>query len=311
MQVDFRRGSRERGEAARRSARFAALAVLAVGLAVIILERFAPVVIELPLDRRPPVGPAEADPISIEVSLPQMGTFDDEAGAGRALQVPSRLPGLSDELLSAIEDDMPFRPAEADAWFQVFHGLSALPPGDTMARAGADISYRALQRQPREYRGRLVTFRGTARRALAMEAPPNTLGIDTYFQLWVFPETEPIVVYCWKLPPGFPLGDAIREEVRIAGVFFKRLAYGAVEGPRTAPAVAALEPFWLRPSNRVGSAAPDWAWPLAVTVGIVIALLVSTLIGRSVKRSTSSRRHPAPSRFDCDFASSGGADSGE
>jgi len=81
--------------------------------------------------------------------------------------------------------------------------------------------------QPEQMTGRLVRIEGTARRAVRI-AVVDQSELDSYFEVEIFPpdsQNQPIVCCVNDLPTEFPTGDAIREPVRVSGVFFKSWLY--------------------------------------------------------------------------------------
>jgi hypothetical protein len=89
---------------------------------------------------------------------------------------------------------------------------------------------------PEEQVGELVRIEGVARRAVRIalpggEAASESLGktdLDAYYEMEVFTadsQNLPIVCCVNRLPEEFPVGDSIREPVRVDGVFFKSWRY--------------------------------------------------------------------------------------
>ncbi|MHB1035609.1 MAG: hypothetical protein ACYC35_03005 [Pirellulales bacterium] len=159
-------------------------------------------------------------------------------------------PGVQPDQLKAVRDDTFFRPQETDACFQLL-GLLAKTDESALGKASTGpVTFAQLYQQPREYRGELVTTRGILRRAQPGAAVKNRYGVSRYYDAWLFPAdnpASPIEVYCLELPPGFPTGKTIAEEVEVTGFFFKRLAYNAPDGLRTAPLLLAKTVAWRRP----------------------------------------------------------------
>jgi hypothetical protein len=88
--------------------------------------------------------------------------------------------------------------------------------------------------------GRLFVFDGMARRAVRVEVGTQSgggssdsarrFGFDHYYEVEVFTDdsqNNPLVFCVRELPDGFPVGDALREPVRVAGFFFKDWRYRA------------------------------------------------------------------------------------
>jgi hypothetical protein len=97
--------------------------------------------------------------------------------------------------------------------------------------------------QPADYRGELVTLRGTALRALKipMTSPLDPqanqdivqrFGFDHYYEIEIVTDdsqNNPITFCVRELPPGFPTGDRIREPVELTGFFLKSWVYRSQE----------------------------------------------------------------------------------
>lgn len=160
--------------------------------------------------------------------------------------------------------------------------------------------------QPEKEVGELYLFEGTARRAvwIAAEGEAELTG---YYELEVYPiesrllDNRPVVCCMTSLPQDFPTGDAIREPVRVAGVFFKSWRYrsrdlvtpeGQTEQQRQlyTPVLLGKEPSWLRvPTNQSN--------PLAVWGGFTfLALLGMLWIGMTwlTRRDREARRALRP-----------------
>ena len=201
---------------------------------------------------------------------------------------------LLDELaLSLVEDNTVLRPADRVAWFRALELLGDADP-DALKRAStASVSYLQLYKQPRVYRGKLVTVRGQARLAYHVQAPKNLYGIPGYYIFWLKPAAgpnSPLVVYSLQKPAGFPeIKDKDRdrettplvEDVEFTGYFFKRWAYRARDGANTAPLLLALSPHWEAQRVATGD---DRRLPstgfllLAVLVSITVACLVAVTV---------------------------------
>lgn len=90
--------------------------------------------------------------------------------------------------------------------------------------------------QPEQQVGELVRIEGVARRAVriavpdgsALSASSGETSLDAYYELEVFTadsQNLPVVCCVSRLPGEFPVGDKIREPVRVDGVFFKSWRY--------------------------------------------------------------------------------------
>ncbi len=216
---------------------------------------------------------------------------------------------LDDLALAEVRDDMVARPQERTAWFRCFEKLQALSDTQLQSQSVGEVGFVQLFRQTNEYRGKLVKVSGTAEWAYQVIAPNNDLGIEHYYIFWVRPadgSDSPIVAYALDLPAGFPnVGNdrtKLSERVSFTGFFFKRWAYGAQDGIRTAPQVLANVPEWHPEPELLSRKRPSLS-----VIGIVmlaIALLAIRIAiwvyraGDSKPVATRSRKsEPSPKQF--------------
>ncbi len=89
-----------------------------------------------------------------------------------------------------------------------------------------------LFNDPAAQRGKLLVLSGEALRAIRIRVDDpdivHRFGIDHYYEIeMVTPDsqTNPIVCCVAALPPGMPIGDAIHENIRVTGFFFKSWAF--------------------------------------------------------------------------------------
>jgi hypothetical protein len=145
--------------------------------------------------------------------------------------------------------------------------------------------------QPEAQVGELMRIEGVARRAVRIalpdsEAAAESLGktdLDAYYEMEVFTSDSqnlPIVCCVTQLPDEFPVGDEIREPVRIEGVFFKSwrnrtrknlAAPGETDQQQRmyTPVVVGGAPIWLATAATSRS-----TWGLWGGIAFLIALVV-------------------------------------
>lgn len=201
-------------------------------------------------------------------------------------------PGVKPEYFLAIRDDMPFRPDEQDAWFNLFDVLNKTNEATLEEKSIGRVTFAQLFQQSDEYRGELVTIQGTVRRAHRLTAPKNDCGIKKYYQIWVQPAdspNSPIVVYCLHLPKGFPTGMDISAEAEITGFFFKRWAYKARGTLCTAPTLAARTVRWQKVPEVVKSA-PMNVGTLLLLFGVAVAVSALVVV-HVIRRTRPARRY--------------------
>jgi hypothetical protein len=194
--------------------------------------------------------------------------------------------------LAAIEDDTVHRPSESDAWFRLCDILNTTSAEQLAKEPAEQVNYVQMFKQPDNYRGKLVRFKGRIMQAKRISAVDNVYGIKHQYILWIQPDggpKVPIVVYALDLPPGFPdvVGDnskgdyvRVREDVAVTGYFFKRWAYRAHDGINTAPLVLAKVPQWFPSADLStrGDPLPSMgtfiSWVIASALfGIVVAVI--------------------------------------
>jgi hypothetical protein len=156
--------------------------------------------------------------------------------------------------------------------------------------------------QPEFEIGELVRLEGIARRAVWV-AESDRKGLERYCELEIFPPDSqdlPIVCCTTRLPPGFPIGDEIREPVRISGIFFKSWQYRSRKLVETGgetkrqqrlytPIVVTGSPIWLtdaRQSSRWGL----WGGVAFLTVLVVLWINMTRLARRDRNARTVSRQ---------------------
>lgn len=209
---------------------------------------------------------------------------DGPAPSGRGQELIEQLAEID---FSSIEDNTPFRKEEKMAWFATLDILARFSPSDLRAAKPPWVTFSQLYRNAAQYRGNVVAIRGEFMGVVHYPAPPNDKGIKGYYQAWLRPdrENDPVVVYCLRLPPGFPKGMRIQEPVEVVGVFFKRWVYHAQDGLRAAPVVLTNEPYWMSPPQSSGSA-PDSS-PNLILATIVSLVLTGVFVLYILRRRKS------------------------
>lgn len=274
--LDFRQPLDRRSGLPRVSRRSLLSVILVVGLGVILIQQ-ADAVIRLlrwtggagkegdspPIDTsRPLVSSAER--------VPGGFTSPAERKSGPTDSQRRLFPGVSREALQAIRDDTPFSNAEQGAWLNLFRIVGEKEEADLRRASSGRVTFAQLFRQPEEYRGELVTVRGTMFQAEYVRRPKAEQGISGYWQTWLVLEDAPrypVVVYCLALPDGLPTGRKVNEEVEATGFFFKRWSYPAQDRERYAPVLIARGLDWHpAPAMAPQASPPVWAAVLGAVV---------------------------------------------
>lgn len=207
-------------------------------------------------------------------------------------------PGVDPDKLAAVRDDRVFLGPENDAWLNLFDVLAKADPAALEKASLGPITFAQLFGQPDVYRGKLVEVQGTVVRATAAQLGKPHAGLDHYYQLWLRPDDNPnvpIVIHCLHLPPGFPQGVQISEQVRITGFFYKRWAYSAQDGPRVAPLLMAANLTWLHePASPTAENTPAGLSLSIILAGSVVMAvwLALTVWGRGRRRAAQQPQLP-------------------
>ena len=116
---------------------------------------------------------------------------------------------LLDELaLAQVPDNtMSLKPRHQETWYRLLDILSHTSHEELQTTSIGRVGVLQLAQQPQNYRGKVVTIRGTARLANWIKAPANIYGIKHWYVFWVRPiggSPQPYTVYTLEVPKGFP-----------------------------------------------------------------------------------------------------------
>lgn len=192
------------------------------------------------------------DQAALEFAVPGRARLE------RDQQNLANIQSLLDELaLEEVRDNTVVnRWQEINAWFRMFDVLNTATAEELAAESAGNVSFLQLYRQPKHFRGKLVTIRGTAKSAKHVKAYDNIFGIEGYYIFVIKPAggpDSPLTVYSLDAPPDFPLtpenpsGDdrvLLDEDVEFTGFFFKNAAYSSRDGIRVQPVLLAKYPQW-------------------------------------------------------------------
>jgi hypothetical protein len=210
-------------------------------------------------------------------------------------------PGVEPRYLAAIRDDAAFRPEEQDIWFQLLEILDHTNQAVLRRSSTGRVTYSQLSRQSEQYRGQLVSIRGTIRRTSVQRPRENDGRIVQYYQTVLQPaddRSQLIFVYCLYLPEGFPTGPDVSADVDVTGFYFKRWAYAAQDTVRTAPVLLARTVDWIKPPPEPnGPSASVTSVLMWIAVALVVSLLLAAYVYTRTRR-TLPRELAAPPQFE-------------
>ena len=225
-----------------------------------------------------------------ELARPELARPESTAADSGTLESAKLPPGITSEMLEAIEDNTVLRVAENDAWYAMLGILKDTDSSELESYSSGNVGFAQLFQQSNIYRGKVVRTQGTAHRVEAITPRSNPAGIEQLFR-WIIepagPSNAPIVVYTLEKPDGFEVGDDLREEVTFTGFFFKRWAYAAGDGTRIAPLLLARNADWKRREPVARVEPPSGSTILMLLLGLSV---VAGAIAAVVYRSTLIRR---------------------
>lgn len=219
------------------------------------------------------------------------------------------------QALSLIQDGTEVaRPADSLAWLFAWQQLLEAPLGGTTA-----VTPYEMMTQPKQYRGRPVSFSGTLRGIETAEANEQELGISQYYVLWIQPkelDRTPYCVYAAELPAELrPIGarfELTKQPLTVRGLFWKVRTYvDTTKAIATCPLVlarnvvlttapVAAEPYRWKP--------PAW---LLWTISLLLPLVALGIAWRIYQtgREFMTPRSPGRTRLILDSLEELGADS--
>jgi hypothetical protein len=221
---------------------------------VIVAKRLETTLTQQPIASAAPIS--QANETDIDFTTPQAGSL------GRALLTDL---GFDTELFADVIDKQRLRGEENEVFYALLGAVGKTPASQLVRLARAGLNdyaarrlsgagdtlrdrqvARAIQAELAKSRysvaplfidgaverGDLIVLDANVRRAVRVDAADSDAaarhGLDHYYELEAFTEDSqnlPIVFVVRELPPGFPVGDAIRQPARLAGFFLKQWAY--------------------------------------------------------------------------------------
>lgn len=246
------------------------LGSLAAGLALIVL---------IMQSIRSPQSIARLDELfgAQDPSVSARGT-ESETVAARELATK-----VDRELLKSLNDDKPFRTAEAEAWYHLLAIARDTPKDQLKAASQGSVSYSQFMAQPGHYRGRVVSVSGLAHRVQLMHQDDNPHGITRVYEIVVQPGgtgNRSILYHCLELPPGLEEVTKPRP-IRFDGFFLKNRVYGHDLGLDKAPVIVGSS-FDLMDSYADDGPSREVSTPWMIGVAVMSALVVGALLRQAL-----------------------------
>ena len=188
---------------------------------------------------------------------------------------------------------------EMPAYWRLFNWAEHQSLAELERRADGSSILNQFMQSPDEQRGKLFKLDLNVRRVLSYDAPANSAGIKTVYEVWGWTTESKAwlyVVLTAHLPPGMPQGPNVNERVTFAGYFLKVQGYQAAgAAPQDKPLAAPLligRLAWVAPPAQAGQAEGNWMQ------GAIIVLTLLGAIGLAIwfvfRRQTTSQRVSDP-----------------
>ena len=212
-------------------------------------------------------GPADDDPVEMEQARKLFeGVFDAH---------------------DMVESDMP-------AYWKLMKWARSRSFSELEQRANRNVPFAKLFREPEKHRGELIRLRLHVRRIYDWDAPKNSAGVKTVYDISGVTDESISNVYtviCSELPPEIPVETNAYSEAVFVGYFLKLLAYtGADNNQRGAPLLIGR----IKAVTGAKTVAEAQSEGLLAMVAIGVAILLAALMVATLWRIVRKKHRPAP-----------------
>src|SRR5690606_17232434 len=173
-----------------------------------------------------------------ENAAPPVAAIPAQAGPGAAPPADTVVPGPTDldeaesqevqTQFEAIGDKSELAPEDMPAYWRLMSWTRAQSFADLQSRAAEKVPYTKFFDNPGEHRGKPVRVRLHIKRILSYDAPENSAGVETVYEVWGTTDESQTFLYsvvCPELPPGMQIGTDVSEEGVFVGYFLKVMPY--------------------------------------------------------------------------------------
>lgn len=239
------------------------------------------------------VGGANDPKIDPRIPAAAPGQSDVPAGAVRIVEGAEKvawekLSDIDPRQFGAVRDDTYWLAREHVLFFSLFDVLSRSTDEELAKASLGPVGFTQIYRQSAEYRGRIVSLRGTVHIATRVKAPENTPGARDYTTLVFEPtdRSEVMVIHTLEVPPEFPIAEKTRELVTLEAIFFKRWAYANQDEVRVAPVFLARSVRW-EPRSVAGEAParPTVSMGWTILAAVLFAALTLAVIYAATRKA--------------------------
>ena len=240
-------------------------------------------------------------------------------GAARAhetaLAEKGEKPRWTETVIEGPADESPVEQEEIQKFFEVVSDEQGLSDVDMPAywrlvkwarrrsfdeleqRANRDVPFAKLFKQPTKHRGELIRLRLHIQRIVDWDAPENSAGVKTVYELWGGTDESrgnPYAVVCAELPPDIKVASETHAEVVFVGYFLKVLGYDAFKASRGAPVLIGRVRT-VASGAHVASARSAGLFTMLVIGGaVIVGLIIFVAVYRVTRRSRRAPLKPGP-----------------
>ena len=191
------------------------------------------------------------------------------------------LPNLPAQWLESISDQEIGIPAkEADTYYRTLAHISRLDERYLDKHALKNVLHVNLLNSPDQYRGKLITIRGMARRISEVRVVKNQYGVKQTYEAWVLtPDSgnDPLRIVAGSIDPRLPTGEKVAVQIEVTGYFLKLYSYSSPKGHYVAPLILAarIKPYTVVKSVPSSTGLEPYIIMFALVVGLGTIITVS------------------------------------
>ena len=163
---------------------------------------------------------------------------------------------------------------------------------DLEKRANRDVPFAKFWNEPEKHRGELVRLRIKARRIVPWDAPKNSAGVKTVYEIWGGTSESsgnPYLVVCPELPPEIKVASETEVPVIFVGYFLKIYGYEAFQARRGAPMLIGRVHSVPSGAHIAASRSAGLITMLIIGGAVIVAVIILVGVYRVTRRS---RRAP-------------------
>ena len=164
-------------------------------------------------------------------------------------------------------------------------------------RANRDVPFAKFFNETTKHRGELIRLRLHVQRIVAWDAPENSAGVKTVYELWGGTDESrgnPYGVVCAELPPEIKVASETHAEVVFVGYFLKIHAYDAFKVGRFAPILIGRVRTVASGAHVASARSAGLDAMLVVGGAVIVCLVIFVAVYRVTRQSRRAPLKPGP-----------------